>query len=115
MINNIVIAGQVFALNTDTMEVTRTRELGWGYTRAKYFVEKTGKFVFPKEFRFEAIDVEAGDFIVVFETSKDTYNYLKVNLKEAIPYMDALDENRKERRRKEETEDTCVGVDNSDN
>lgn len=111
MINNIVIGGQVFAFDTDTMEVKRTRELGWGYMRSKYFVEKTGKFVFPKEFKLDTIDVEAGDFIVVFELPEDTYRYIKANLKDAIPYMDEADKERDKRRReREETEDTAVGV-----
>lgn len=111
MINNIVIGGQVFALNTDTLEVTRSRELSWGYTRARYFVEKTGKFTFPKNFKLDTIDVEAGDFIVVFELPEGAYRYIKVNLKDAIPYMDEADKERDKRRReREETEDTAVGV-----
>lgn len=122
MINNIVVGGQIFALDTDTSEVTRTRELGWGYTRARYFVEKAGKFVFPKNFKFDTIDVDAGDFIVVFETSDDNYHYVKANLKDAITYMDEIDKHRKEMRKKrseqisEDTcidEDTCVGCDNN--
>lgn len=105
MINNIVIGGQVFAFDTDTMNVSRTREIGWGYTRAKYFVEKTGKFIFPEDFKLDAIDVEAGDFIVVFRMADDTYRYIKTNLKDAISYMDKIDEDRK--RRKEDAEDMC--------
>lgn len=111
MINNIVIGGQVFAFDTDTMEVKRTRELGWEYTRARYFVEKAGKFIFPKNFKLDAIDVEAGDFIVVFELPEDTYRYIKANLKDAVPYMDEADKERDKRRcEKEETEDAAVGV-----
>lgn len=108
MINNIVVGGQVFALDTDTMETTRTRELGWGYTRARYFVEKTGKFVFPRDYKLGTIDVDAGDFIVVFRMPDDTYRYIKTNLKDAISYMDKIDEDRNERkRRKEDAEDMC--------
>lgn len=107
MINNIIVGGSVFTIDTETQEVSQTRDLGYRYIKARYFVEATGKFIFPKSFKLDPIDVEAGDFIVVFDETNGVCQYVKANMKDAIAVMDNIDKARKEKREKEREDPIC--------
>ena len=92
MINNVVANGRVFAIDTETQKVMPTRDLGYMYVESRYFIEKAGKFTFPKKYNINPIDVESGDLIIVFSSfGSDNYTYSKANLKDAVAILDDID------------------------